>query len=488
MAWTGAMRRVRRAAARGRPIGGDVLQQAVTEHDPVSGPCRIEGVRVAGPVELSHRRLEFGLELIQCRFLDPVDLRGLQAASLDLSGSSVPAVLADGLAVDGDVRLSGCVIGTAPGEPASLGTEAGAVRDGVLGPRRVAEPSAKAPLRLADAHVSGSLAAEELRLHSDGLWSLFAPRLQVDGAIHGRSLNATGAVYLRDARVAHAVYLNGAQVGGVDATGLSCGRGFYADWGFHSRGQVLLRGATVESVVTFHDATLAEPRGELILSRLSTSRLRLDLRTPPPGRVVLRDAQVGALVDDSSTWPEPGRLDIEGLVYKRLGSVTPLSVKHRLDWLALDREAGVSVFEQLAASYQATGDERAARTVRHARERHLRRGDRLTGRIWGTVQDVLFGYGYAPRRALLWLLALVGAGSSWFSVHTPVPVSASGQRSFDPVLYSTDLLIPVISLGYRSAFDPAGWSRAVAVFLMISGWVLATAVISGASRTLGRGQ
>lgn len=103
------------------------------------------------------------------------------------------------------------------------------------------------------------------------------------------------------------------------------------------------------------------------------------------------------------------------------------------------------------------------------------------------MQDVLFGYGYAPRRALLWLLALVTAGSSWFSVHPPAPVGGSGQRTFDPVLYCLDLLIPVVSLGYRSAFDPAGWGKAVAVFLIVSGWVLATAVISGASRALGRG-
>ncbi|QOV33307.1 hypothetical protein IM697_24050 [Streptomyces ferrugineus] len=481
------MRRVQRAAARGRPISAQALQQAVAEHDPGLGPCRIQGARVVGPVELSHRQLEFGLELVRCRFLGPVDLRGLSATSLDLSGSTVPALLADGLAVDGDVRLSGCVVGTRPGEPMALGTEAAVVRDAAQGPHRVAEPSAEAPLRLADARIAGSLAAEGLRLHSSGLWSVFAPRLRVDGAVQGRGLEATGAVYLRDARIAHAVYFNAAQVGGIDATGLSCGRGFYADWGFHSRGQILLRGAVVESVVTFHDATLAGPRGELILSRLMTPRLRLDLRDAPSGRVVLRDATVGALVDDASTWPAAGRLDIEGLVYRRLGSIAPLSVKDRLAWLALDREAGVSVFEQLAASYQTAGDERAVRTVRHARERHLRRGDRFTGRIWGAVQDVLFGYGYAPRRALLWLLALVAAGSGWFSVHAPAPVGGLGQRAFDPVLYCLDLLIPVVSLGYRSAFDPVGWDKAVAVFLIVSGWVLATAVISGASRALGRG-
>ncbi|MET9905018.1 hypothetical protein [Streptomyces sp. NPDC006446] len=487
MAWTGAMRRLQRAVARGRPIGGSTLQQAVADHEGTAGPLRVQGARVAGAVDLSHRQLEFGLEFVECRFSGPLDLRGLQVASLDLSGSSVPAVLADNLAVDGDVRLSGCVIGTAPGEPMALGSRAAVVRDGVLGSHRVTEPSAEAPLRLADARVTGSLVAEELQLHSGSLWSLFAPRLRVDGAVRGRELRATGAVYLRDAQVAHAVYFNGAHVGGIDATGLSCGRGFYADWGFHSRGQILLRGAAVESVVTFHDATLDGLRADLMLNRLMTPRLRLDLRTAPPSRVVLRDAQLGALVDDSSTWPAAGKLDIEGLAYRRLGSMAALSVKDRLAWLALDQEAGVSVFEQLAASYQTAGDERAARTVRHARERHLRRGDRFTGRVWGAIQDALFGYGYAPRRALLWLLTLVAAGSVWFATHPPAPVDDSRQRAFDPVLYCMDLLIPVVSLGYRSAFDPVGWNKAIAVFLIVSGWLLATAVISGASRALGRG-
>ncbi|MGW7609582.1 hypothetical protein ACWGKW_20340 [Streptomyces sp. NPDC054766] len=459
----------------------------MADHEGNAGPLRIQGARVAGAVDLSHRRLEFGLEFVECRFSGPLDLRGLQVASLDLSGSSVPAMLGDNLAVEGDILLSGCAIGTAPGEPVALSAETTVVRDGVLGSHRVTEPSAEAPLRLADARVTGSLVAEELRLYSGGLWSLFAPRLQVDGAVRGREVKATGAVYLRDAKVAHAVYFNGAHVGGIDATGLSCGRGFYADWGFHSRGQILLRGAAVESVVTFHDATLEGPRADLVLNRLTTPRLRLDLRSAPPGRVVLRDAQVGALVDDSPTWPTAGRLDIEGLVYRRLGSAAPLSVQDRLSWLALDEEAGVSVFEQLAASYQTAGDERAARAVRHARERHLRRGDRFTGRVWGAVQDALFGYGYAPRRALLWLLALVAAGSGWFSAHVPAPVGGSGQRAFDPVLYCLDLLIPVVSLGYRSAFDPVGWNKVVAVFLIVSGWLLATAVVSGASRALGRG-
>jgi hypothetical protein len=239
-------------------------------------------------------------------------------------------------------------------------------------------------------------------------------------------------------------------------------------------------------VVTFHDSVLAEPAGSLLLSRVRVPRLRLDLREPPAGPVILQDAAVDVLVDSEDTWPDRGALSLEGFTYKRLETAEPVAVRTRIGWLTRDQRAGAGAFEQLATSYETIGDERAARTVRHARERHLRRHDRLSGRIWGVVQDVLFGYGYAPRRALVWLLLLAAAGSLWFWNHPPPAAGGDTRRHWDPVLYSLDLLVPVASLGYRGGWDPTGVDKAVAVFLVVSGWTLVTAVIAGARRVLGR--
>ncbi|MEU6658314.1 hypothetical protein [Streptomyces sp. NPDC046821] len=477
---------------RWRPEPGDTvdaarLREEITGHQAAAGTLlRFEGLRVRGPLDLSRCRVDAGLELVDCVFEEPLRCTELTIPSLDLTGSTLPALRADRIAVEGDLRLSKARLGsgTPVSRPLAGPTATGA---GPRVPRRLAEDSTSAACELADARISGNLVAEELTVADDAPWSLLAPRLNVSGSVHARGLTTTGALYLRDAQITYALNLHGADVGGLDGTGLACGRGLYADWGFRSSGQVLLRGATIDGVVTFHDSVIGGPEGALLLSRLRVPRLRLDLREAPAGAVVLQDAAVDVLVDAEATWPAQGRLNLQGFTYKRLETTEPVNVRSRVDWLTRDPNAGAGSFEQLATSYEGAGDERSARTVRHARERHMRRLDRLSGRVWGLLQDVLFGYGYAPRRALIWLLCLAAAGSLWFANHEPRAVSGSGQRAWDPVLYSVDLIIPVASLGYRGSWDPHGMGKVVAVFLVASGWTLATAVLAGARRVIGRG-
>lgn len=478
------IRRTRRGTVLSGTVDAEVLGAVLAERDGHGERALIyEGLRVTGSLRLDHRRIGTAVAFVDCVFEEPVDLTELSVPSLDLSGSALPALYADRLVVDGELRLAGSRLGDGDAEPRPM-TDPSDSGTGRRAPRRLQEGAATGAVQLADARIGGNLVAEGLSVAHGGAWSLLAPRLTVEGSVHGRGLTANGSLYLRDARVTHAVNLHAADVGGIDATGITC-TGFYADWGFRSTGQVLLRAAEVGGVVTFHDGVLAGPAGSLLCGRLRVPRLRLDLRQPPAGRVVLQDATVDVLVDSEATWPAPGALTLEGFVYQRLETERPVEVRTRISWLTRDPRAGARAFEQLAKSYESGGDERSARTVRHAKERYLSRNDRLSGRIWGQLQDVLFGYGYAPRRALLWLLALVAAGSFWFATHRPPPVGDS-KRAWDPVLYSLDLLIPVASLGHRGAWDPAGASKAVAVLLVVSGWVLATAVIAGARRVLGR--
>lgn len=69
----------------------------------------------------------------------------------------------------------------------------------------------------------------------------------------------------------------------------------------------------------------------------------------------------------------------------------------------------------------------------------------------------------------------------------PCPVKADEHPTWDPFLYALDLLIPLLDLGHEKAWDVVGPSKAVMWVLMVSGWVLATAIIAAASRTLRRG-
>ncbi len=144
------------------------------------------------------------------------------------------------------------------------------------------------------------------------------------------------------------------------------------------------------------------------------------------------------------------------------------------------------IYEQLTASYRRIGDDDAARTVQLAKQRRHRRTLPWYGRLWGHVQDMTVGYGFRPLRAGGWLLSLLAVGSVAFGLHHPPPLKPAEAPDFDPVFYTLDLLLPVISFGQENAFAPEGGHQTLAYVLIITGWILATTVIAGLTRTVSR--
>ena len=89
-----------------------------------------------------------------------------------------------------------------------------------------------------------------------------------------------------------------------------------------------------------------------------------------------------------------------------------------------------------------------ARRVLHAKERHQRATKTAIGRAWGILQDITIGSGYQPWLAALWFALLLAAGSAIFAVGK-TPPHTSGAPPFNPVIYTLDLLLPIISLGQK---------------------------------------
>ena len=58
--------------------------------------------------------------------------------------------------------------------------------------------------------------------------------------------------------------------------------------------------------------------------------------------------------------------------------------------------------------------------------------------------------------------------------------------TWDPFLYTLDVLIPLIDLGHDKAWDPVGADKAVTLAVMAVGWILATTVVAGAGRAIRR--
>jgi hypothetical protein len=167
-------------------------------------------------------------------------------------------------------------------------------------------------------------------------------------------------------------------------------------------------------------------------------------------------------------------------------------------------------YDQLAHMLRAAGNEEHASTValrkQQFRYEALARGFKFFGpgvRLWSWLQRSMVGYGYRPVRALGWLLTLLVLGSLWFGLGTDDCVYdksgrfvASGPRcvvnqqdtglQWNPVIYTADLLVPIVDFGNKSRWYMHGTDNWVAAGFTASGWILATTVAAGVSRMLRR--
>lgn len=276
----------------------------------------------------------------------------------------------------------------------------------------------------------------------------------------------------------------------------------WLDAGFRATGTVDLRGA---SVTGRFDTFLGKFEGKdaLIAERMRvTEALRWEPMPRPEGRVDLGDVRVGELADDIDSWPSrPERLNLEGLVYETLGPKDDF--RRRLAWLTKYCSGSryrPQPYEQAAAVYRRDGRDSDARTVlvtrEHARRATLPRPLRPLHWLFGFV----VGYGHRLWRPIVPLALLVCVTSFQFEdahdgcrgdyaaescsmVITNEEVSSS---DFHPVVYSIDAALPVVDLDQQDLWVPQGKYRLWFWLLIVTGWLLTTAVVAGLTRVLAR--
>jgi hypothetical protein len=345
-------------------------------------------------------------------------------------------------------------------------------------------------IRLVSARVSRTVRLDGARLCHPGAVALRADFSAVEGMLDGRDgLSVDGEVSLVDATVTGPVHFEGARLnnpGGsaLIAHGLTVGSLLHLCDGFTAYGRVRLANARIGSLLCFRDATIAAPDA-LALScwRVEARELTMRWRDPPDGGVDLRHATVGILRDAPDRWPR--RLDLDGLRYEVLEPA--VDAADRLDWLRRGPDGfRPQPYEQLAAVFDGLGDGVQARTVRLAKQRRQTAAAGWYARMWGLVQDATVGYGYRPLRAACWLLALLAVGTAAYAGKHPAPVDPDRATVFQPVVYTLDLLLPIIDLGQERAFQPAGAQQWLAYLLILAGWLLATTIAAGLTRSLRR--
>jgi hypothetical protein len=439
------------------------------------GELRLQDARVSRCCVFTGARLENPTGVA----LNAERLRVEGLVALDGGLTAEGTVVLTGSTVQGPLRLAGGEF-TAPG-----GRAVDASLIGVAGDLEASPGFAShGQVVLEDARVDGSVNLAGARLDNPAGEALSARRLRVAGRLHCNALVSEGEIVLNNADVGAAIEFHAARLTNpsarvLTAWGLTTGVLDLCE-GFVARGRVSLTGSRIATALCLAGTAV---EGSVSVRNVRAGSLRTDEDTYLSGPVDLRYAQVGVLDDVPARWP--GGLRLDGFMYDNMEAMLP--VEARLAWLAKEASGYLpQPYEQLAATYSRHGHDDAAREVLLAKHRRRRAGRPAVLRIWGCVQDWTVGYGYRPVRAALWLAVLLLAASAAFAARHPPAVKPSEAPPFNPFLYSFDLLLPVVNLGQEGAFRPYGWQQWLSAALIAAGWILATTIAAGITRTLAR--
>jgi len=374
-------------------------------------------------------------------------------------------------------------------------------------------------VRLVDVSIASTLELRGAKLVNPGGVALRLDRAEISSSLYcDYGFTSIGEVCAIGAHVRGTVYFNNAEIGRPGPA--------------HDAGQPPRTGAALRLVRTRIDGDLgcwAEfvVHGGIDMDRLSVAgEFRLlttglegypsaaDLTAgrfgmlaisglPPAGRLDLTRARADFFRDDPGHWRD-GDIILDEFEYTSI-QMTGVTLKQREEWLrralaASQRKPGgdhggylPQPYEQLAEAYRRAGDDHAARRIQLAKYRqrnHVTKWRRWYSKLWNIVQDGMIGYGYAPLRALIWLIGLFVLGAVLFRYGAKPHSITALHRSFtfsDSVSYTLDLLLPTSGLQERQVWQSTnGLGEVSAATLVVFGWTLGATVFAAAARVLQR--
>ena len=574
-----------RYAIRGELLRELVLGRSGERLDPLG--VRVHGARITGTLDLTHVPAAVGVELRNCFFERAVLLVSARLPWLTLVGSHLSVLDGDGLQVDGDMLLGDGFMATGQGDygavrllgahvkgqlnfngarltneagPALIGDglhvdgdvfgggfiatgygELGAVRlpgahiigqlnlngaelTNQAGPALIGDGLhvdgglvlaegftatghyARGAVRLPGAHIGGQLNLDGAALVNPAGPALVGDHLDVDGGVFLDGFTATGhgedgAVRLPDAHISGQLNLDRAELSNPSGAALigdhlRVDSDMFAEeltaTGHSQDGAVRLADAHISGQLNLSHAKLTNPAGPVLdLEDAAVKYLLL------PARVICPDAAAGT----SSCALPAHQITVSGLAYTSLHAVD------WREWLHLiinhTRDYRPQPYQQLAAALRTGGHESAAREVLIAQQREFyRRGDvggllsKGAHWLWGA----LAGYGYRSGRAVavLALVIIVAAGLGIAAGHTSLGpgryVTAHTSQARNPqspcslveqIGVGVDRSVPLslARIGDRCDFDtssPAGEAFTASTWVLQAlVWTLATLAIAG---------
>ncbi len=447
-----------------RTIRADLLRTLILGGDTGcvvdTNGVRLWGAWITGPLDLSFARANGETLLANCHFTDPVTARQTRFDLLNLSGSLMPGLMAQGAKVNGPVFLQNGfhATGRVSLSGASIGGQLACVNGRFDHPTGLALNAegvqvtghvllnnrfhAKGEVRLLGASIGGQLACVKGRFdHPTGM-ALNAQGVQVTGDVFlNDGFHATGQVRLAEASIGGNLAcvkgrFENADGFALNASGAQVTGAVFLNDDFHATGEVSLLGATIGGQLACVKGRFGKATG----LALNAQRMRVTQSflwravTIDAGGLDMASAHVGDLVDDPASWPSgDGQLYLDGFTYDRI-SAAFTDAPRRLDWLrrgtVWNGEFFPQPYSQLAKVLREMGHDSAARavlveqrTLLGQEARKLRRqrpdGTRIAYHTVPTIAAIngaswavdfssrwLVGFGYRPWNALVALAAV----------------------------------------------------------------------------------
>ena len=419
------------------------------------------GAWISGELNLHQCHTTARLDLKFCHFDSKLVLTAAHLPELVLSGSLVPSLRADRLNVTGGVFLRQGFIST--GEVRMLGADIG-----------------------------GSLDFRDSSITNEGGVALNADRIRIAGNLFlHRGFNAIGAVRLYGADISGDLACNHASFENKNGFSISA-------QGLKVAGGLFLRKAAVV------------------------------------GNMQLNAARIGSFIDQDFEWPK-GRHTLDGLQYGRI--VGPSSAAYRVAWLNRqphnhlnEQDWRPQPWEQLIKVLREMGHGYEAGEIAMAKQDHMRKVGIIKGplrRSFHWLYGLLAGYGHRPVRTIsamltVWLACAfffqiggsygyVGPGTPLLnnadlahdvaeqcghrfetgkSIWTRCPAMPAEYTTFQPLLYSLDLILPLVDLQQDTDWapiveDPPGTNLGYGVFLrwlmwfeILFGWAMSLMLVA----------
>jgi hypothetical protein len=474
----------------GAQITGPRRRALVMDYATIGGKLECRGLRVDGETRIHNCHVAASIGMSDAKLENPGGV-ALNAGGLAAEGG---VFLTDQFAATGEVRLVGAQLGAnltlsraTFRNPGNVAVNLDRARIGAcLG----VNISCQGQISLVGAEVTSDLNLTGAVLDSgDDQPALLLERASIGGALLLTRLHAAGELDMRTVRVGQRLLLNEAQLHarGRTACRLSKARvaaDLFCDYSTAS-GSIRLAGAVIGGAITLKQVQLANPAGKALdAPGIQARELVLLPAAPIQGTVDLSHAVIGVLRDDPGSWPD--QLNLEAFTYQALDPALP--ARQRLRWLARDpRGHQPQPYEQLAAHYNTIGQPAQARVVLYTREQIQSHAKAPLPKTWSVLQDLAVGYGYQPWRALTWLALLLTAGTTIFTLAPPPALQPGNTPHFNAFIYTLDLLLPVVNLGQKYAYNPAGAEQWLSYLLIAAGWALVTTLAAGAARVLRRG-